>query len=209
MATKKTYALIVEDENDWLVIFEEILSPDFNLEKAKTANEANLILEKRQKKFEFAIVDLKLLGDLNNKEFSGLQVLNHLRNANIPAIAASIYQDPETIRRAFVYGKVQDYWFKKGADIVELQEIINNIQKNKIDDYKSVSLPNLLVFVGFPFSIFILLIASIWLVPQELARFTIQAGLFFSGFQIVSLALFSKRITGKQFVEILTKLFTK
>ena len=209
MPTKKPFALIVEDENDWIGIYEDVLGPDFRLEKAKTANEANLILDNHRKKFAFAIVDLRLLGDLNDKELSGLQVLNHLKNANIPAIAASISKDPETIRRAFVYGKVRDYWFKKGADIVALQEIVNNIQKSSNEIDQAIPLPYFLIFIAFPLSIFIFIVVSIWLVPQEMAKFAVQAGLLFSGFQIVALALFAKRITGRQFVEILTKMFKK
>jgi CheY-like chemotaxis protein len=208
--TKKPILLLVEDKRDWINIFEDIFSPDFLIQKAKSKTECDLILEKKPKDIRFAVVDIRLGDDIPNLR-AGLNVLITLKSRGIPVIVASEYADEQIVRDAFVLGGVKDFWFKNKLNTTELQNNVNNYLAAGSGNSSNVRVnsifwPSFFALVGIPLFVFAVLVAVVSLTPKESISLLISAGIVLSVLLIISFALFIQRITDKQFIEVLKEM---
>lgn len=124
---QKPLALVVEDKGYWLNIFEQVLEPKFLVKKVRTLGEANTFIESHGKEIEFALVDIKLMGEKPDR--SGVGVLQLLRSYGVPSVATSAYYDDDSkaVRDALVLGGAKDFWFKVEMETAELRGLIDSL----------------------------------------------------------------------------------
>lgn len=209
----KPIALVVDDDREWLTILEEVLGSRYQVIKAKNPSEADKIIGRE--KIEIALVDIRLDEEKVNQE-TGLSVMFNLNEAGIPSIGVTSNSYGNAVRDAFVKGRAKDVWFKD-EQIVDLNEKIKKLETMIKNDENSASpssnaVANLLSFTGslllVPVVISILFIMIAILLPNNyLAVIGASTGLVVVVYLII--ALFYKKITGRQFTQLLVSLMKK
>jgi len=211
--TGKPIALVVDDDREWLTILEEILGSRYQVLKAKNPSEVDKIIGKE--KIEIALVDIRLDNEKVNRE-TGLSVMFNLNEAGIPSIGVTSNSYGNAVRDAFVKGRAKDVWFKD-EQIVDLNEKIKKLETMIINDKNSTSQSSaattgLLSFIGslllVPVVISILFIMIAILLPNNyLAVLGASTGLVIVVYLVI--ALFYKKITGRQFTQLLRSLMKR
>jgi CheY-like chemotaxis protein len=205
---KKEVALIVDNDQDYLNVLNEVLVPTYLVKNAKSIKDATKIIEE-QPKIKIALVDINLKDETDKL---GLSLLHSLKTKNIPTIAITAVLDVRTVRDAFVHGGVKYFWFKQLDGKVELQDAIKvivdepRIPIREKSNVQSAFLQFTLALVGLPIIVFLLLAMIAMVVPQDLIMKIILAGFAQIVLLIITLALFMKRITGKQFTTVIKEL---
>ena len=202
----KPTALVVDDDNEWLLILEEILQPDFQVRKARTLKDVNKILENKQLQLKIALVDIRLNGE-NKKDKSGLDVIYNLRKARVPCIATTSYDNGDVVRAALLIGHANDVWFKSEKTVV-LKEKIDYMNRRLKEDRKDAietinfnkEFWKLILFI--PLGI----LAVLGILAERLQEnYALVIGSAVGLIIVVYgfLALFYNKITGSQLVELL------
>ncbi len=120
---EKPTALVVEDNDKWAETFEEALTSDFAVVKAKSLRDVRQILESDERVIQIALVDI-LLEESEMAKASGLDVMFILNRQGIPCIAATAYDNKAAVRDALVTAGAKDVWFKMQDSFLMLREKI-------------------------------------------------------------------------------------
>jgi len=205
-------ALVVDDDEEWLSIFRNVLQPDFNVIEARNTTEVSRILENRNITIHIAIVDIRLYEGKKGKH-AGLDVLFMLRQIAVPCIVATEYEEATIIRDAFVLGGAKDIWFKGEKVIIlrsKIKEVLS-ISQNETDSIVETSSFRgefwRLVFalIIIPVAVFSLLIVLVNNIPTNFILTTIGGAVTLILGIFAYLALFYNRITGDQLIKLLRK----
>jgi CheY-like chemotaxis protein len=110
--------LVVDDEKLSRDILARLLTHfEQEVDLAKSAEEALSLLE--EKSYDFAILDLAM------PQMDGWQLLPHLQNISLPAVALTAFYDPQVAREAKNAGFLA--CFPKPANSKIIEEIIGMI----------------------------------------------------------------------------------
>ncbi len=207
--TDKPIALIVDDDREWLSMLEDVLGKSHRVVKAKTLSEADSLIANKEMKIRIGLVDIKLDDEIENEE-SGLSVMFKLNEAGIPCIGVTSNSgNGIVVRDAFVQAQAKDVWFKD-EKFVDLNQKIKNIEIladiQKSSEKELVTYVKVLLVIPITIALLLLIISMLWqnnstLIIRSVFSFTIVTYLF--------LALFYKRITGKEFTELFSNIFGK
>jgi CheY-like chemotaxis protein len=206
---EKPFALIVDDDDKWLLLLEQVLEADYQVLKAKSHSEVNKIIQNKGLQLKVALVDIRLDDDKDNDD-SGLQVMFSLNKIGVPCIATTSYNNGDAIRAALLIGRAKDVWFKNERKIV-LQNKIENIEKRVEEERKNaIETINfdkefwklMLALLLIPFTILILMLFVFYFVPNNYILIVGSAtGLIIAIYGF--LALFYNKITGDQLINLL------
>lgn len=134
MSHYKGSVLIIDDQENWLDIFKEILQKyDLEISTAKSFDEAVRCL--KNKKFHLALIDMRLKDDdTNNME--GLDILDYLKRIGLNNVIGKIvitgYGTQDIVRESFKFYKVDDFIPKlgprgKGFDEIDFINSVKNV----------------------------------------------------------------------------------
>jgi len=206
---EKPTALVVDDDNEWLSILEEILQPEYQVIKTKTLSEVNKVIDNKELRPKVALVDIRLNDEIKNDD-SGLSVMFNLNKIGVPCIATTNYDHGDAIRAALLIGRAKDVWFKTERQIL-LKEKIENIEKRVAEERKNaIETINfngefwklVLALLLIPITILAVLLLVVYFAPGNyLIILSVAVGLIIVIYGF--LALFYNKITGEQLLDLI------
>jgi DNA-binding NtrC family response regulator len=124
--------LIIEDDNNWVDLLEEILNTEgYTVDIANGLQEAKQSIETRKKSdkgpYRLAVTDLQLSQEASPDE-EGAALLNTLTNKSpgTDIIIVTSFPSPRRVRNAFTQYKVKDFFSKNDFDIQDFIQTVRS-----------------------------------------------------------------------------------
>ena len=132
----KEKALVVEDDDGWRNILEELLS-DAGFQVRTCASFGDAFGYLRREKFSLAVIDLFLQSTINTWDQNsidpnqdGYQLLANARADGIPAIVVSGITEPDEIQRIYTEYSIAAYIEKQAFDRAAFRRVVEETKQN-------------------------------------------------------------------------------